>query len=146
MGQACSSVTTLGQKRSTDGSNYMENKARLMLKAKRKENKDRNSDQRIPLALTEDIKKKYSKVVSKSDVVKDLIMKTLNDSLVCSHLTQDQIENAAMCMKKVKKGPKETVLRQGDEGDFFYVVTEGSCQVIVDGTVLPDIIGVGEHF
>jgi CRP-like cAMP-binding protein len=54
-------------------------------------------------------------------------------------------------MAPVHYAPGEIVMRQGDEGDYFYIVKDGRCQVIrtttrhPDGVVLAEL-GVGDTF
>ena len=44
------------------------------------------------------------------------------------------------CVEQVEFGPGETIIRQGEAGDYYYVVTEGICQVL-----LQDPNGLGER-
>ena len=44
------------------------------------------------------------------------------------------------CVEQVEFGPGETIIRQGEAGDYYYVVTDGLCQV-----VLQDPNGLGER-
>jgi CRP-like cAMP-binding protein len=44
------------------------------------------------------------------------------------------------CVEQVEFAPGETIIRQGEAGDYYYVVTDGLCQV-----VLQDPNGLGER-
>lgn len=61
------------------------------------------------------------------------------------------IQSIFMKMEAVHFKPGEAVIKQGEEGDKFYIVREGKCKVIrktrqkPDGVVLA-ILGVGDNF
>lgn len=69
----------------------------------------------------------------KAQAIAELIEEVLTSNSLFTSLTQLQIKNLvkAMSLKQVTAG--ETVIVQGDEGDFFYVIESGRYEIIVNG-------------
>jgi len=55
----------------------------------------------------------------------------LKRNIMFSHLEEDQRRAVFGAMFEVKFNEGDTIIRQGDEGDNFYVVDEGECDVYV---------------
>ena len=73
---------------------------------------------------------KWTKVViPKTDAQKNRINNCIKNNFLFRHLEEEQrrIVMDAMFEKQVKKG--DTVIKQGDEGDYFYVVETGIYEI-----------------
>jgi MFS family permease len=55
------------------------------------------------------------------------------------------LEQLASSLARVQVGAGETVFRQGDEGDRFYVVDDGEVEIEVDGREA-NVLGSGDYF
>lgn len=85
-----------------------------------------------PFILPEHIDESYRPTqYEKSETSKTLIRKALQNSQVFSGL-QD-VEGIVSSMKECRVAEGETLIKQGDPGDAFYVVESGSLDVLVDG-------------
>jgi CRP-like cAMP-binding protein len=60
-------------------------------------------------------------------------------------LEQGEICRIADALEPVSFNPHETVIRQGDVGDSFYIIIEGEADVYVDGKVV-NHLSAGEYF
>ena len=81
-----------------------------------------------PAALQE----KFEKIViAKSDEQKARIQKSVQNNFLFRNLDEEQSADVinAMAEKKVKSG--DSIIKQGAEGDFFFVLEEGKCDVYV---------------
>jgi len=57
-----------------------------------------------------------------------------HSDFVLSHLTDLEIKMLIEAMEKYTVSPGDTIINQGDLGDFLYVLKEGSLRYLVDGT------------
>lgn len=81
------------------------------------------------------------KVVEKSEAEKKRIRDIIKNSVMFSHIEEEQHEIVinAMEEKVVKAG--ENCIKQGDDGDFFYVIDTGVADVFVQkGTDAPKLV------
>jgi MFS family permease len=69
----------------------------------------------------------------------------LRDISIFSPLPQAQIERLARELVPVHAAARDTVVREGDAGDRFFVVDSGELEVTVDGTRVRTL-GPGDHF
>uniref|UniRef100_A0A7S1M8I2 Uncharacterized protein n=1 Tax=Alexandrium catenella TaxID=2925 RepID=A0A7S1M8I2_ALECA len=60
-------------------------------------------------------------------------------------LPKEEYSALANAMESVKIEPGATIIKQGDDGDEFYVIKEGKCNVDVDGTKVATL-AVGDYF
>jgi len=84
--------------------------------------------------------------VEKSDKAKATIRAALQGgaAFLFSSLSADELETVVMAMSEKNVTPGETVIKQGDKGDFFYVVDSGTYSIFVNGTkVRPVVQGMG---
>jgi len=76
------------------------------------------------------------KRVEKPDAVKDLIRKALQGgaAFLFSSLSATELETVVMAMAEKAVAPGDVVIKQGDKGDYFYVVESGAYSIFVNGT------------
>jgi cGMP-dependent protein kinase 1 len=86
-----------------------------------------------------------SKVVPKSDSEKDALTKALKAQFLFSDLPDEQISAVVSAISKVPVAAKEVIIRQGDDGDQFYVVESGKFTIDIDGTPVAER-GPGSSF
>ena len=77
-------------------------------------------------SLTEPLQKT---VIPKSDSQMQRIRASIQESLLFRNLDEEQERDVLLAMKEVTCDPNTIVIRQGDQGDFFYVVESGSLDV-----------------
>lgn len=77
----------------------------------------------------------YWQVIPKSEEEVERIKENTRGNFLFEDLEDDQLEKIinVMEIKEVKEG--ETVIVQGNPGDYFYLIKNGIFQVIVDGMV-----------
>lgn len=71
----------------------------------------------------------YVKDVPKSLETRANLDKALSSNIMFSHLEADQLSQIFAAMFEVRFKANEIVFRQGDEGDRFYVIERGECDV-----------------
>eukprot|EP00040_Diaphanoeca_grandis_P039870 m.260408 g.260408 ORF g.260408 m.260408 type:complete len:306 (-) comp39835_c0_seq1:274-1191(-) len=76
------------------------------------------------------------KVIEKSQASRDSITTTLKENVLFSHLDANELTDIVDCMFETTVKAGENVITQGEDGDNFYVMHEGSAEVIVDGKVV----------
>lgn len=76
------------------------------------------------------------KKFEKSSTVKDIIRKALKANFVFSALDEEEIEKFADFMKVEKFQRGSTVIKQGEPGEYFYIVEEGTFTYTIDGKVV----------
>lgn len=70
-------------------------------------------------------------VFAKSDAEERFLYQVLASIIFMKHLTRKELKVLAAAMKRVDFEDKTTIVRQGDEGDKFFVVEEGTCDIEV---------------
>jgi cAMP-dependent protein kinase regulator len=84
-------------------------------------------------------------VIEKDESTKQRIRKAVQDSLLFRNLDDEQLAQIIDAMFE-KRVPKDVeLIRQGDEGDFFYTVNSGSFVVLKDGERMVEY-GAGDTF
>eukprot|EP00163_Fabomonas_tropica_P011626 TRINITY_DN223_c0_g1_i2.p1 TRINITY_DN223_c0_g1~~TRINITY_DN223_c0_g1_i2.p1 ORF type:complete len:752 (+),score=231.92 TRINITY_DN223_c0_g1_i2:422-2677(+) len=71
------------------------------------------------------------KVIPKTDEQVAQIQKSIAGSFLFNSLDDKEIKEVTDAMFEVKHGPREDIIKQGDDGDNFYVVAEGSCEALI---------------
>ena len=88
--------------------------------------------QRIAISATQADMSNFSPVsVPKSDEERKHIMDILTSNNFFSNLTEDQRAMMADCMSAVQKADGEDIIKQGDQGDNFYILDKGAADVWV---------------
>eukprot|EP01112_Ceratiomyxa_fruticulosa_P010497 TRINITY_DN277_c1_g1_i1.p1 TRINITY_DN277_c1_g1~~TRINITY_DN277_c1_g1_i1.p1 ORF type:complete len:732 (+),score=165.11 TRINITY_DN277_c1_g1_i1:186-2198(+) len=85
------------------------------------------------------------KVIQKSDDSRKRIRSIIKDNILFRSLEDEQIEEIIDEMAEYKLKPDEVVIRQGDDGDNFYVVESGELYVLYKDVVVATI-GSGKSF
>jgi len=70
---------------------------------------------------------------AKSAQSTEIIMKALDSSLVFSGLLGEQKEAIVKSMEECRVAAGQLLIKQGDQGDAFYVVEAGRFDILVDG-------------
>lgn len=78
-------------------------------------------------------------IVPKNDETKDKIRARLSKSFLFNSLDERDFEIVIDAMKEVKLSPDDVVIREGDDGDYLYVVEKGQlqCSKIFPGNTEP---------
>ena len=112
---------------------------------------DRKRRVGISAEATETIDMNGERVVNaKSDADRDVILDGVDKNFLFDNCTQDQLDELVDAMFEVSKEAGETVITQGEEGDYFYIIANGSCDVSIskDGAT-PQVVasmGAGDSF
>ena len=83
-----------------------------------------------PVELTEDYEKK---IIPKGSQSRDVIAAALHRNILFDALQEGQLEEVIDAMESISVVSGMDIIEQGDHGDFFYVVENGSFDFIVDG-------------
>lgn len=89
------------------------------------------------------------KVVEKDEATLKHLQESVGSNVLFQHLEPEELKDVLDAMFAVNPKAEEVIIQQGDEGDNFYVVDTGECQVEIetDGTVnVVSDIGVGGSF
>eukprot|EP00002_Diphylleia_rotans_P035647 TRINITY_DN77_c0_g1_i1.p1 TRINITY_DN77_c0_g1~~TRINITY_DN77_c0_g1_i1.p1 ORF type:complete len:1050 (-),score=238.82 TRINITY_DN77_c0_g1_i1:530-3679(-) len=84
-------------------------------------------------------------VVPKSAAAQEHIREAAKKSVVFAHLPNAQLQEIADAMVEVNVKPGEDLIKQGDTGDFFYIVETGEFEFIVHGNAV-GVAGPGRSF
>lgn len=78
--------------------------------------------------------------------VSQLLSQTLHGHWLFSDLEEDQIQGLVDVMSKSLFEKGDDIIKQGDDGKQFYIVSSGTCSVTVDGKLLGHKITKGTAF
>mmetsp|Transcript_1326 Transcript_1326/g.1689 ORF Transcript_1326/g.1689 Transcript_1326/m.1689 type:complete len:583 (+) Transcript_1326:87-1835(+) len=87
------------------------------------------------------VKKDYPKSVA----TRQLLSNALRSHFLFTEISNEDLRDVVSAMAPVEKGTNEDVVRQGDDGEEFYVLEHGKCQVLIDGKKVRDY-GPGGSF
>ena len=62
-----------------------------------------------------------------------------------STLSQLELSKLSDCIKENSYEEGQTVIREGDSGDSFYIISEGNADVVIDGK-MEKTLGIGDYF
>ncbi|EDO48439.1 predicted protein [Nematostella vectensis] len=97
--------------------------------------------------ITEDEATSYvKKVVPKDYKTMAALSKAITKNILFSHLDENERSDIFDAMSLVKHGAGEIIIKQGDEGDNFYIVDSGEVDVFVNNVGLVSTIGEGGSF
>eukprot|EP00834_Sanchytrium_tribonematis_P000682 NODE_13_length_54415_cov_0.522424.p16 type:complete len:348 gc:universal NODE_13_length_54415_cov_0.522424:47170-48213(+) len=88
-------------------------------------------------------------IIPKSDQQKARLAESVQQNFLFRNLDEDQSRDVINAMEERIVKPEEVIIRQGDEGDFFYVVESGKYDIFVNknGTPVKVVeIGAGGSF
>lgn len=83
-------------------------------------------------------------VVAKSEDVKERIRGAVKNNLLFRNLDSEQLSEVIDAMFEKKVAPGSVIIREGDEGDYFYVIERGRFEVIKgfhSGSAAEDMMG-----
>lgn len=66
----------------------------------------------------------------------EFIKGALKNNFVFEHLQDHELGPFVKAFEKIQCDPQEELIKQGDEGDYLYIITEGKCDFSVDGKVV----------
>jgi len=72
-------------------------------------------------------------VIEKPDETKKLINAAMEGNFVFQMLPKRVVRSMVDAMEAYVIEPGFEIIKQGDKGDFFYVIETGTCKVIIDG-------------
>lgn len=72
------------------------------------------------------------KVVEKTEEESARIAQILKNNLFFGHLDETQIQSIQNCMFSVEKSDGDVIINQGDDGDNFFVIDNGTVEVYID--------------
>jgi len=58
---------------------------------------------------------------------------SVGSNVLFGQLEEKEMDIIIGAMKKINYSPDDEVIKQGQEGDLFYVIESGSCDIFVDG-------------
>ncbi|CAG2178372.1 unnamed protein product, partial [Oppiella nova] len=93
----------------------------------------------------DDVKNYVKKVVPKDDKARASLEKVMSKIVLFKHLDDNQRSDIFDAMFAVVHNPGEMIIKQGDEGDNFYVIDEGEVEIYVNN-VCVTTIGEGGSF
>jgi cAMP-dependent protein kinase regulator len=72
-------------------------------------------------------------VFDKSDKEKEDLVNSIGKNILFSELDPKELDIIISAMKRIEFKEGDNILEQGAEGDLFYVVEEGECEIFVKG-------------
>ncbi|CAG0919952.1 unnamed protein product [Notodromas monacha] len=73
------------------------------------------------------------KVVPKNEASKESMSKAIEHNVLFTHLDFNEKQDVFDAMFEKEFEPQGVIIQQGDEGDNFYIVHEGTCEAVKDG-------------
>ena len=121
---------------------YVDSKIDLVIQQKRDANR-RN----VIFSETVEFDGPYERiVVPKDDNARSIIMEALSHSFLFALATKRDLEEMADAMTPKNVKSNEVVIKEGDSGDFFYVVESGTFAITVSGGETMGILASGTSF
>lgn len=111
------------------------NSNQLQSTKKEKKNKIRTKRKKVMgTKVTLDANAKLPDAVPKSSKERDFLQSVLKDIFLFSALSAKEMKLLIDVMQKEVAKAGSIVIKQGDVGDFFYVIEQGTIDIIIDGT------------
>jgi len=79
----------------------------------------------------DELKNKEKKIVEKTDQDRDSIRQRLRKNFLFSSLDEEAANDIINAIVEMKFTAGDVVVQQGDDGDFFYIIEEGSTHIFV---------------
>ncbi|TYZ57646.1 hypothetical protein PybrP1_003398 [[Pythium] brassicae (nom. inval.)] len=73
------------------------------------------------------------------------MLKAALQSVLFTGSSDEELDKVLFVMKRLKASPEDCVIKQGDTGDKFYVIQNGTLEVIVNAAVV-GFLHPGDHF
>jgi cAMP-dependent protein kinase regulator len=80
------------------------------------------------------------KVFPKNEEESLRITNVMNHNILFKYLDQDETKIILNAMFQVKKVPGDVIIKQGDEGDNFYVIDSGVAEIFIDQKNAPPLL------
>ena len=91
-------------------------------------------------AITEESMANYvKKVVPKDDKTKEALQKSLGNNILFRYLDENELKDIFDAMFPQNAAPGEVIIKQGDDGDNFYIIDSGEVEVLVKDKVVVKI-------
>jgi len=91
----------------------------------------------------EDATSYVKKVVPKDEKAMASLQKAMEKNVLFKHLEENQRSDIFDAMFPVVHKPGETIIKQGDEGDNFYVIDEGEVEIFVNNVCVTSMKDAG---
>lgn len=91
------------------------------------------SRRRVVASESTDVNSYVKRTINKPPAVRDLIKNAMGTNFVFAQLTNRVVEDMVDAMAPFEAQEGFEIIRQGEKGDFFYVIQVGACDVIIDG-------------
>ena len=75
-------------------------------------------------------------VYPKTEEEKEFIMEALKKNFVFESLHHKEIFPLMQAFEKITAAPGSVIIKEGDEGDYFYILSKGHCEYIVGNKVV----------
>lgn len=72
------------------------------------------------------------------------IREAIKDNFLFKNLDEEQEHDVLTAMREVNIPPKDTIIQQGDAGDYFYIVEKGELEVFVKKDGMPIDTSAGD--
>jgi cAMP-dependent protein kinase regulator len=84
-------------------------------------------------------------VFPKSKAEKAFILKALSQNFVFSGVAPETLSSLVLAFEKYEASAGDTLIQQGDQGDYFYILYAGKCNFQVNGSTVGEAIA-GDSF
>ena len=112
---------------------------------KKKEDRGRTREHVVGTHFGNELTNYKPKKIEKSGEHKNVIRKSLESHFLFSSLPFGQIDQIIDAMEVEKTSDGSVVIKQGDEGDKFYVILEGKFDIYVNGVMVVSYVA-GQNF
>ncbi|CAF0813907.1 unnamed protein product [Didymodactylos carnosus] len=82
-------------------------------------------------------------VIPKDDQTREALSKAIQSNLLFSHLDDTEISDIFNAMQPFNYKVGDTIIQQGEEGDFFYIIDQGEVDVYVNNKCVTTISDSG---
>jgi|NorSeaMetagenome_1021524.scaffolds.fasta_scaffold324273_1 cAMP-dependent protein kinase regulator len=72
-------------------------------------------------------------VHDKTDGESEALINSIGKNILFSELESKEMNIIIAAMKKITFSKGDDIIKQGEEGDLFYVVEDGECEIFVKG-------------
>lgn len=91
-------------------------------------------------------RKTFRRVVMRSTNSRHIVLRTLRKVELLKCLNLQQVQRLADLLSEETYAPNESIIRQGDKGDKFYMIRSGKCDVVKDGVGVVFHLKDGDYF
>ncbi|XP_018496796.1 cAMP-dependent protein kinase regulatory subunit [Galendromus occidentalis] len=91
----------------------------------------------------EDAANYVKKNVPKDEKTRAALSKAIEKNVLFSHLDESEKKDIFDAMFPVEAKPNETIIKQGDDGDNFYILDSGTVDIFVNDRLVTSLVDVG---